>query len=183
MTRVCLRAAGAAFEDARLTFPEWATVKASGMAPLGQLPVLEVDGAAYTQSLPMSVYAAKLAGLYPTEPLAAFKADEVVAVVDEAWNKIAATSKDKPETRVAYGEEVAPKYLALLEKRLGGAQFFGGAAPNYADLWVYVYVSFFASGFFDHVKTDFVERHAPAIAALVARVKESELYKKHGTPE
>ena len=100
------------------------------------------------------------------------------------WNKIGATSKDKPETRVAFAEEHCPKYLAFLSKKLGDAPFFGGAAsPQWADLWVYQFVAFFTSGFFDHVPADFVARHAPKLAELCARVKASELYAKHGTPE
>jgi len=101
------------------------------------------------------------------------------------WNKIAATKKEDPESRVKYGTEVAPKYLHLLEKRLAsaGGKFFHGEKPGWADLWVYQYSTFFASGFFDHVPSDFVEKASPAIADLVKRVKASELYVTHGTPE
>lgn len=59
VTRVCLRASGQAFEDERLTFATWGPRKAG--TPLGQLPVLEVGGVAYTQSIPLSAHAAKLA--------------------------------------------------------------------------------------------------------------------------
>jgi glutathione S-transferase len=99
------------------------------------------------------------------------------------WNKIGATSKDKPETRVAWAEEVSPKYLALLAARLGAGPFFAGAAPGWADCWVYVFIGFFTSGFFDHVPQDFVARHAPALAAFVERFKASELYTSFGNAE
>ncbi len=171
------------FEDARLDFPAWGALKATGFGPLGQLPVLEIEGEQMCQSIPMSAYAARKAGLYPTEALEAFRQEEVVAITDELWNKIGTTSKDRPESRVAYGEETAPKYLALLAKRLGDKPFFAGAAPGWADLWVYIYCTMFSSGFFDHVAKDFVARHAPALAALVERIKASELYQKHGNPE
>ena len=85
---------------------------------------------------------------------------------------------------MAWAEEVAPKYLKHLAKVLGEGAFFGGAAsPQWADLWVYQFVEFFTSGFFDFVPKDFVQRHAPTIAALAARVKASELYASCGTPE
>lgn len=185
VTRVCMRKADpAGFVDTRLDFPAWGALKATGFGPLGQLPVLDVDGAQHCQSIAISAYAAKLAGLYPATPLAQLEADEVVATMDELWNKIGATTKDKPETRVAYAEEVAPKYLSFLAKRLGDKDFFGGAAaPGWADLWVYQYTAFFTSGFFDHVPADFVARHAPALAAHAARVKASDLYAKFGSPE
>ncbi len=175
VTRVCMRASGKPFEDNRVDFPSWGALKATGFGPLGQLPVLEVDGVQYCQSIPLSAYAAKLAGLYPTDPLAALKAEEVVAILDELWNKIGATSKDKPETREAYGNEVAPKYLKALASRLGEGPFFHGATPGWADLWVYVFVTFFTSGFFDHVPTDFVAKAAPALTDLVQRIKDSDL--------
>jgi len=72
---VCFRKAlGAEFSDSRVAFTEWAALKATGYSPLGQLPVVEVDGAVYSQSVPISAYAARLAGLYPADPLAALKA-------------------------------------------------------------------------------------------------------------
>ena len=176
---------GAAFADNRLTFADWPAVKASGAAPLGQLPFFETGGVTYTQSVPISRYACTVAGLFPAgEPLKALLADEVVAVVDELWNKIGDTSKEKPESRVAYAEDVAPKFLKLVETRLGDGHFLNGeASPQWADLWVYQYSNMFTSGFFDHVPVDFIQRHAPKVAALAARVKASELYAKYGTPE
>ena len=82
VARICLRKAGVAFTDRRLEFPEWGALKQTGFGPLGQLPVLEVEGVQYCQSIPISKYAATLAGLYPAAPLAALQADEVVAIVD-----------------------------------------------------------------------------------------------------
>ena len=66
--RVALRKAGLLTEDKRLTFADWAVFEKSSL-PLGQLPALEVDGKTYCQSVPLSAYAAKLAGLYPATPL------------------------------------------------------------------------------------------------------------------
>lgn len=141
-------------------------------------------------------------GLYPATPIEQLAADEIVATVDEVWNAIAKTSKDAPETRAAYGNDVAPKYLAALAKKLGDRAFFGGDKPGYADLWVYAWINFFTSGFFgewregrrdclgyrtttphpslsDHVPTDFVSRGSPAIQALYERIQASELIKTH----
>lgn len=119
---MCARAAGVPFTDTRLTFPEWGAIKEEGKTPLGQLPVLSIEGSGdFCQSIPISKYCAQIAGLYPTTPLEQLKADEVVAISDELWNKIGSTDKGAPETRVKYGEEVAPKYLTLLEQRLAAA--------------------------------------------------------------
>lgn len=188
VARVCFRKlaaeANVSFEDVRLPFASWAPLKASGAAPLNQLPILQIGSRTLTQSVPISAYAARRADLYPTDQLAIFASEEVVAIVDEVWNKIAATSKDRPDSRVAYGEDVAPKYLALLCKRLGDDAFFGGGAiPMWADLWVFQYVSFLSSGFYEGVPTDFISRHAPLLVAHAERVRSSELYVKFGTPE
>ena len=56
---------GAAFEDVRLTFPEWPAVKASGAAPLGQLPFFETAGVTYTQS---SMYSIQNPATAPNPP-------------------------------------------------------------------------------------------------------------------
>ena len=168
------------FEDKRITFAELPALKASGTLPLGQLPVLSVGGTTYCQSVPLSRYACKLAGLYPADALQALVQDEVVATIDEVWGKM--PHKDEA-LRAAYGREVAPKFLQAVAARLGDAKFFGGAAPGFADLWVYQYVAFCTSGFFDYVDKDFVVKAAPALVRLAADVKASELYAKHGTPE
>lgn len=68
VARVALRSAAAdgkiaSFEDKRYTFGEWPAVKASGVPPLGQMPFLEVNGNVICQSIPISSYACKVAGL------------------------------------------------------------------------------------------------------------------------
>ena len=168
-------------EDERISFKDLPALKSSGKLPNGQLPVLHVgEGTTFCQSTALSRYAAKLASLYPNDALAALIQDEVVATIDEVWSKVPA---NEPALRAAYGDSVAPKFLPSIAARLGDASFFGGATPGWADLWVYVYVSFFTSGFFDGVDKDFVVKCAPSLAALAERVKASELYTKHGKPE
>jgi hypothetical protein len=188
VARVCFRKfaaeSGSAFEDVRVPFSSWAALKSSGVAPLNQLPILFIGERTITQSVPISAFAARQAGLFPTDPLAALASEEVVAIVDELWNRISSTSKERPDSRVSYANDVAPRYLSLLSKRLGDDTFFGGAdTPAWVDLWVFQYVSFFSSGFFDSVPTDFVARHAPLLVAHADRVKASELYLKYGSPE
>lgn len=130
-------------------------MKPSGVAPLGQLPILKVGDKTYCQSIPLSAYAAKLAGLYPSSPKEQLAVDEVVAITDELWNKIGSTNSKEPETRAAYGTNAAT-HLKALAARLEGRPFFHGDTPGWADLWVYQYCSFFASGFFDHVSDRFL---------------------------
>lgn len=117
-------------KDQRITFAEWGELKKTGFAPLGQLPVLEVGEKKFCESIPLSVFAAKIAGLYPTDPLEQLQIDEVIAIVDELWNKIAKTDGKVPETRVAYGKEVAPSFLVTLASKLRGPFFHGEVLFN-----------------------------------------------------
>ena len=169
------------FEDERIAFADMPALKASGRLPNGQLPILSVGGEVYSQSVALSRYAARLANLYPAEPLAALVQDEVVASLDEAWSKL---PSNDAALRAAYGETVAPKFLVVVAARLGKDMFFGGgSSPQFADLWSYQYVTFMTSGIFDHLDRDFVAKCAPVLVEHAARVKATELYAKFGTPE
>ena len=81
-TRLALHMGGVAFEDHRFGFADFPEIRKS--APLGQVPVLEVDGVRVTQSDAITRYAGKLAGLYPTDALQALLCDEVMQAVEAA---------------------------------------------------------------------------------------------------
>ncbi|TMW63434.1 hypothetical protein Poli38472_002375 [Pythium oligandrum] len=55
--------------------------------PMGKMPILEVDGTPYTQSMAIVRYAGCLSGLYPADPLDALKVDSVLETLVEALNK------------------------------------------------------------------------------------------------
>lgn len=185
--RIAFRAAAAAgaitFEDVRLSFLEWGALKPS--TPLGKLPLLDVDGVTFVESVPIAVYAASLAGLFPADPTAALRQNEVIAIIDELMGALANTSAADPASRIAYATEVAPRFLAALAQRADAGPFFCGAQePQAADLYWLQYFTFYAtSGRFDHVPTDFVDKCEPALAALATRVKASPLYAAHGNGE
>ena len=56
--------------------------------PLGQVPVLKVDGEVITQCNTMNRLVGKMAGLYPDDPLEAARCDEVMAAVEDVIGKI-----------------------------------------------------------------------------------------------
>lgn len=56
--------------------------------PMGQLPILEVDGKKVCQSGALLRYAGKLAGLYPEDAWKALKVDEFLGAWDEASNEM-----------------------------------------------------------------------------------------------
>ena len=91
--RILLSAAGVDFKDTRYTFAQWPEIKPT--IPLGQLPVLKIDGKDYVQSIALTRYAGKLAGWYPSDPLAALKCDEAAETMSEMMAKIPHVSNDR----------------------------------------------------------------------------------------
>lgn len=83
--RLLLHAAGVDFKDTRIPFAEWPAIKPT--TPLGNIPVLKIDGTDYCQSLALITYAAKIAGWYPEDPLDALKCDEVANSISEVISK------------------------------------------------------------------------------------------------
>lgn len=79
--RILLHAAGVEFEDTRVKLDNWFALKP--MTPLGQLPLLKIDGHEYCQTRSLTRYAAKKAGWYPSDPLEALKCDEAADTLSE----------------------------------------------------------------------------------------------------
>jgi glutathione S-transferase len=78
-TRISLAYGGLEYEDRRLSGPALVAGRADGSiaSPFNQFPVLEVDGVPIAQSSTILRYAAKLAGLYPTNPIEAAIAESI----------------------------------------------------------------------------------------------------------
>lgn len=54
-----------------------------GKYPFGSVPVLEVDGVTYAQSVGILRYVGRLGGLYPDAPLAGLAIDQIVGGVED----------------------------------------------------------------------------------------------------
>ena len=174
--RFALRAAGLAFEDVRISFADLKGLKPS--LPLGQLPVLEVDGVAMTQSIAMAKWAAKKAGLNGADDLEAFKIDELIAIIDEVWNKIPANEE---AARLKWATEVVVPYFSLVERRIttSGGPFLLGSKLSVADLFLFALVDRLAVNFFDHMPKDFIKEYKVIYANFEA-VKATEPFKAFG---
>ena len=61
--RIAFHAAGIEFEDHRISFQEFGEMRQT--TPFNAVPVLEIDGAAITQTNAIGRYVGKMAGLYP----------------------------------------------------------------------------------------------------------------------
>ncbi|MFZ6689797.1 glutathione S-transferase family protein [Undibacterium sp. SXout11W] len=172
--RLALAIGGIAFDDHRFTFAEFPEVRK--IAPFGQVPLLEIDGAVITQCDAILRYAGKLAGLYPIDPLQALLCDEVMYVVEESTVRLGPTfrmtGEEQKVARLALVNGSMPVYLQWLEKQLlaRGGEYFADNRLTIADLKVFVDVRGLNSGRLDHVPTDLVEKVAPALNAHMKRI-------------
>lgn len=172
--RLAFHIGGIAFEDHRFGFPEFAELRKT--TPLGQVPVLHVDGVQVTQCDSITRYAGKLAGLYPSDAFQALLCDEVMCVVEEAAVKLSPTfrmtGEEQKLARLALVNDSMPVYLRWLQKQLlaHGGEYFADNRLTVADLKVFVDVRGLNSGRLDHVPRDLVEQVAPALNAHLQRI-------------
>lgn len=144
VSRLIFAAAGQQFEDVRYEREEFPSHKAE--MPLGQVPVLEIDGVKLPQSLSIGRFLANRFGLAGKNDLEQAQAD---AVVDTATDLIIAfvpvfVEQDptkKQELIKNFLTEELPKHLQNLEvlgKLYGnGGAFFVGNNLTWADLYVH----------------------------------------------
>ena len=193
--RFALRVAGFAFADERISRAELLARRgggsggapaASAAIPLGQLPVLSMGGEVFTESVPLSRWAAQKSALYPADALGALASEEAVAILDEVWNKLPRHLEPAAAlqaAREAWAAEIAPKYFARLAARAArsGGPFLLGAQPCWADAWVVAFAEQLALGVYDHVSKDLLAGHAELVE-LVRAFKAHELFLAHGQP-
>jgi glutathione S-transferase len=173
--RIALHAAGIDFEDKRLSFPEFGEMRKD--TRFNSLPVLEIDGAAVTQSNGISRYIGKMAGLYPEDDLQALYCDEVLDALEDLLHYMVPTfSLQGEELQQARGKLV-DGWLSVYVRGLGdllargGGKYFADGKLTVADLKAFVHVRWLRSGSLDHIPTDLVERLAPALVEHQERIE------------
>jgi len=110
---------GVAYEDVRVEKADWPTLKST--MPMGQMPVLEVDGQRVHQSIAIERYLAKRVGLAGANDWENLQIDSAVDTVNDLRQKIAAVHFEadeaiklkKKETLIT---ETVPFYLSKLEE-------------------------------------------------------------------
>ncbi|CAF1035048.1 unnamed protein product [Adineta steineri] len=144
VSRLIFAVAGEKFEDVRYERDQWAAHKAE--MPLGQMPVLEVDGVKLPQSAAIARFLAKQFHLAGKDNFEQAKVDAVVDTIYDilkAW--MPSRFEEDPVKKEAlskkfFGEDL-PKHLQNLEtlgKLYGnGGHFFVGKQLTWADLLFY----------------------------------------------
>ncbi|XP_068088603.1 hematopoietic prostaglandin D synthase-like isoform X1 [Hyperolius riggenbachi] len=150
------------YEDYKIDFSEWPQHRSSYL--YGKLPILEINGTVYNQSLAIGRYLAKKAGMTGKTELDDLHIDAIIDTINDfvtyyPWF----SDKTKMEE---YLDKDGKIYLSGLEKQLGEHNWFAGDYVTWADFFwdicgdsIKFYVPEFAKGY-------------PKLSALQKRVKE-----------
>lgn len=173
--RLALHLGGIDFEDDRISFQEFGANRKG--YPFRRVPVLQIDDIELSQCNAINRYVARLAGLYPADPLQAAYCDEVMDAVEDVVSKQVTTMSIKDEeqkkaAREALADGPIKLYLEQLSTMLDarGGEYFADGRLTVADLKVMVWVRSLRAGILDHVPADLAERVAPTLVAHLERV-------------
>ena len=156
IVRLICVAGGLPFKDNR-----WDSVQNVPKSPLGQMPTLSVDGVLMGSTVTLARTCAKLAGLYPEDPVQSGISDMVVDHTQDIHTTVtklqydgapgAADTKRTPEAELKkkmanFTGETLPKMWSKLEAVLDGKTYFAADTLTWAD------VAFFnrANAMMDH---------------------------------
>lgn len=144
ISRLILTAAGQKFEDIRYQENEWPSHKPE--MPLGQMPVLEVDGFKLPQSMTIARFLARQFHLAGRDNLEQAKVESVADTTSDLLNKVGSIiwyqeGDEKKRNLDAFFANDLPKHLNNLEilakAYSEGGPFFVGNNLTMADLYVY----------------------------------------------
>ena len=171
--RVALHMAGLEFEDERLAYPQFAERKPG--FPLGQVPVLEVDGVAFAQTSAMLRYIAKAGApdLYPSEALAALAVDSALESFNDTLSNALMPSlferdmAKKLAMRAEFAAGPMTRCFGYVEAMLArsGGPFVAGAQLSIADIVIALQVLGIRRGGLDGIGEDALEPY-PKLRAL-----------------
>lgn len=163
------------FEDHRLSFPEFMALKAEGTFPLGSLPVLEVDGVAYTQTAAMLRFVAKLgqSGLYPSDPMKAFLVDSALDTFNDTLSTALVPSfyeqdmGKKLELRADFAAGPMKRCFGYVEGLLArsGGPFVAGDTMSIADVVIGLQIAQIRAGGLDGITVEHLADY-PRLNAL-----------------
>jgi glutathione S-transferase len=173
--RIAFHIGGIEFEDNRISFAQFGEMR--GGIRFNAVPVLEIDGAAITQSNAMGRYIGRLTGLYPEDEMQALYCDETLEALEDLTFRIAATMRLEGDAQESAREALAEGWIPVFLKGLaellerGGGQYFADDRLTIADLRSFVQMRWLQSGALDHIPADIVANVAPSLVAHRQRVE------------
>ncbi|KAM4049112.1 hematopoietic prostaglandin D synthase [Anomaloglossus baeobatrachus] len=119
------------YEDHRIEYKDWPTHK--DKYPFGKLPVVEIDGTVYYQSLAIGRLLAKKAGLKGKTDLDELRVDAILDTIDDFVSLYPWSGDEKAMKE--YMDKNGTAVLSGLEKELGDNKWFTGDYVTWADLY------------------------------------------------
>ncbi|XP_066430130.1 hematopoietic prostaglandin D synthase [Eleutherodactylus coqui] len=150
------------YEDVRLDYTDWPAQKDKYV--FGKLPVLEIDGTVYYQSLAIGRYLAKKAGLTGKTDLDDLRIDAILDTIDDLISQLPWTAGEKAIKE--YIAKTGASVCSNLEKELGDKKWFAGDYVTWADFFWEV-----CSDTIEYYQSDFCKDY-PNLFALKQRVRE-----------
>eukprot|EP00903_Cladosiphon_okamuranus_P012912 g12055.t1 len=170
-TRVALAYACKDFEDRQMEFAEYGDSKWAGKG----LPVLEMDGVEYTQSTALLRYAGKLGGLFPEDPLAALKVDEIVMLTEDIMGMVLSCVEEKDDTLAkGFLEGKIKILLEVLVTKIATSpsKFCVGDSLTIADLQVHALIANVEADFCTGIPATLIKDTAAPLMEVHAAVLE-----------
>lgn len=161
------------FHDHRFPFSDFAEVRKS--TPLGQVPTIEINNETITQCNAITRYVGKLTNLYPHDNYQALLCDEVMDAVEDISYRLVTTfgleGDDLKQAREQILEaNIRPQMVWLEQKLTKSGSYFCDNRLTIADLKVFVYLNWIASGMLDHIPQNLID-DMPNLASFWQRIK------------
>ena len=169
-SRLALHIAGADWVDNRFN-GDWPAKKPN--TPFGGLPTLEIPGkGVLTQSNAILAYIGREYGLLPTDSWEVAQHESVMNAIEALRAHVATTDRkdedDKRKAREAFSAGYFQHWCKSASALIQGP-FIGGDAISVADLKLFVVMTAYEKGVYDHVPTDILKPF-PKITGLLAAV-------------
>lgn len=174
--RIAMHSAGIQFEDVRWSFAEFSEKREK--LPFNAVPVLEIDGQVVSQSIGISRYVGRMAGLYPEDALQALYCDEVLGALEDLNHYVVQTFGLEGDELLLAREKLVNGRLTVFINGLarllvrGGGQYFTNEQLSIADLWMHAQIKSLQSGNMDHIPIDIVAKLAPSLVDHYERIQQ-----------
>eukprot|EP00210_Caulerpa_lentillifera_P008390 g8002.t1 len=168
--RMMLKHAKIPYEDIMITGEEFYKMKQEKKLPLGQLPVLEVNGKLWPQSGALLRFLGKISKSIPEDPKDYLRTETVLEAardlspIDPVVNRF--DGDTLKSTYDSYFGKQLPVTLDFLTEALSDLKFFGGDEPSYADFGVYHYLDNTVTVKPDAIRCEKLKMWMERIAAL-----------------
>jgi len=169
--RDALHIGGVAFQDTRIAYPEFQTLRANGDLPFDSLPVLRLDdGVVLGQSNNILRWVGRRTGLTPDDPGDALRVEGLLDSAEDFGGRVSVSIRvDEPvrsSLRAELAERWLPHWCRLLERSLSeaGRGWLVGDALTIADLKVVHWVDKLTNGSLTGIPTTLLEPF-PQLAA------------------